>query len=122
MSYSLNINNGKTVIKTITIASGTTTAEIDLKGGTLVAVKLPSGLSSTTLKIQEAPFAGGTYTNIIDGLGSYGTQGADIQFTIAASKTVIIPPTISCGLRYIKLLFGSSETAATITYIVRNLD
>lgn len=121
-SYGQKLKNGKVQGYTTTITSGTTTSEIDLKGGTLVAVILPAGLSSTQMKISASSTSGGTYANIIDGLGQYGTLGGDLTFTIAASKILPIPPSITAGFRYIKLLPQSTETNATLTYLVRNFD
>ena len=105
---------------TITITSGTTTTAINLKDRVLVAVVTPSGIASTTLKIAAAVSTGGTFVNIQDGLGQYGAVG-DVTFTIAASKHLTIPPTITANLTDIKLVFGSSETSKTFTYVTREV-
>ena len=105
---------------TDTIASGTTTAEIDLGNRVLVAVICPASISSTTMKIATAAAAGGTYVNAHDGLGQYGAVG-DITFTVAASKGVDIPPAMAASWTNIKLVFGSSESAKTFTYVTREI-
>ena len=73
------------------------------------------------MKIAVAPSAGGTYSNAVDGLGQYGTAGADVTFTIAASKYIVIPPFITAGASDAKLIFGSSETSKTYEYVTREI-
>lgn len=111
-----------TKIRTIsdTISSGTTTSEIELDNRVLVGVVMPSGISSTTMKISAAISKGGTFVNVQDGLGQYGAAG-DVTFTVAASKHLSIPPAITANLTNIKLVFGSSETSKTFTLITREI-
>jgi hypothetical protein len=106
---------------TITIASGTTTAAIDLGRRVLVGVQTPASIASTTLKIKVAPSTAGTYVNVYDGLGQYVTVG-DFITTIASSKYIPIPPPLTAGVPYCKLEFGSTETAKTFTYYTREIE
>lgn len=106
--------------ETFTIASGTTSGEINLKDRVLVGLTTPSGISSTTMKIAQAFSDGATYVNIQDGLGQYGAAG-DLTFTIAASKYYAIPPSVTAGCPNIKFVFGSSETAKTFGYRTREI-
>lgn len=103
-----------------TILTGAATDEVDLKNRVLVGVITPSGISSVTMKIAAAPKKGGTFVNIQDGLGQYGAIG-DITFTMAASKHLTIPPTITANLTNIKLVFNASETAKTFTLVTREI-
>lgn len=103
-----------------TIASGTTTDEINLNRRVLVGVYIPASVASTSMKISTASAAAGTFVAIQDGLAQYGAAG-DVTFTIAASKYLSIPPAITAGVNYIKLVFGSSETAKAYTLVFREV-
>lgn len=105
----------------ITIASGTTTAAINLDNRVLVGVDIPSGVASTTMTIEAAPTSAGTFDKVYDGLGQYGAVG-NVTFTIAASKQIIIPPQITAGVMVCKLAFDSSETAKTYTIYTREIE
>lgn len=103
-----------------TIVSGTTTDEIVLGDRVLVGVVMPSGIASTTMTVLAATAAGGTFVTMQDGVGQYGPIG-DITFTIAASKHLTIPPAMTSGITFIKLVFGSSETARTFETVTRDI-
>lgn len=92
--------------KIATILSGQTTSdEIDLNGTTLCGFHLPAAITGTTLKITAASAAGGTFNTVQ-------SAGADYSLTIAASKYVPIENlAIVSGLRFIKIVSGSSEGA-----------
>jgi hypothetical protein len=111
----------KILATTITIASGTDTDVIDLQNRVLVGVQLPASVASTAMTIDAAYKSDATFAPIYDGLGQYGAVG-DVSFTVAASKYVLIPPTITAGISFVKLSFGTSETAKTYTYFTREID
>lgn len=100
-----------------TIASGTTSAVINVRGGTLVAIQTPASIVSTTFTIQAAVALDGTYTTVKDPVT--GTQYTGI---IAASGWYFIPPSISAGLKYFKVVYSATETAKTFNYIYRPID
>ena len=100
---------------TATIASGqTTSGEIDLAGCDLCGLFMPASFTGTTVKIQAAPASGGTFVTVQQG-------GVDYALTVAASKYVPIENlAVVAGLRFIKLVSGSSEAAdRTITLAAR---
>jgi len=103
-----------------TIASGTTTDAFDLKGGTLVGVLIPADLTSTTFTITACDTLGGTYQTVKNPFDS----GNAYTFTIGATSTgfFVISEAITKGLRFIKLVFGSSETDKTIKLAYRSID
>lgn len=104
---------------TATIASGQTeSAAIDLHGTELMGMFIPSTFDGTTLTLQAAPALDGTYVAVQDGFGS------DVSFTVAASKYIAISNlTATAGLRFIKLVAGTSQstTDTVITLSVRSL-
>lgn len=116
-SGSLQIN--KLAIASDTIASGTTTAEIDLQGGTLIGIITPASIASTTATIQMAPTSAGTYVTVKDPLGTITTAGGNISMTIASSGYYVLPLSVTAGLRFIKLVTGSTETNKTFTFVYR---
>lgn len=111
----------KILATTTTIVSGTDTSVIDLQDRVLVGVQLPASVSSTSMTVNGSNKSDGTFSPIYDGLGSYGAVG-DISFTVASEKYVVIPPTITAGINYAKLVFGSSETDKTYTYYTREIE
>lgn len=116
MSHPMKDVNGL-YYKLDTIASGTTSAELDLEGGTLVNIITPSGISSTTFTITYSNVTGGTFVTLKN-------PDTGIAYTgvIAASGGYPIHPAITAGLRYIKIVYSASETAKTFKYGVRSID
>lgn len=114
---------GKTTyhIQETTIASGTTTDMIQLDGKTLVGVIIPASVSSVNMKILNAIDPSDTPVAIYDGDGIFGLVG-DYNPTIAASKSIIIPPSVSASLINIKLEFDASETTKTYKLITREIE
>ena len=91
---------------TITVASNaTTSAEVDLGGTEIVGLQLPAAFTGTTLKFMVSTVSGGTYQTLTDG------AGADVSKTVAQGKYVGIDPTLFRGIRFVKLVSGSSEGA-----------
>ena len=101
---------------TAAIAGGqTTSAEIDLGGGDLCGLFLPAAFTGTTIKILAAPASGGTFVTVQDGAGN------DYALPVAAGKYAPVTNlAVVCGLRFVKLVSGSSEGAdRSITLAVR---
>jgi hypothetical protein len=91
---------------TITVASNaTTSAEVDLGGTNIVGLQMPAAFTGTTVTFLVATASGGTYQPLVDGAGSA------VSKTVAASKYVGIDPTLFRGVRFVKLVSGSSEGA-----------
>lgn len=89
-----------------TIANSTTTSgEIDLGGTQLVGIQLPATMTGTAMTFTAALVSGGTYQAVQDGTGSA------ISKTISGGKYIGIDPTLFRGVRFIKLVSGSSEGA-----------
>jgi hypothetical protein len=95
---------------TDTIASGTDSAVLALNGRWLLRVILPASFASTTMTIAESPTSDGTFTIVYD-------LGANKSWTIAASKSVNVPD-LHIMANFIKVTFGTSETAMTVTYVL----
>lgn len=102
--------------QTAVIASGqTTSGAVDLSGCTLCGLFMPSSFTGTSIKIQAATASDGTFVTVQDG------AGADYSLTVSTSKYVPVSNlAIVAGLRFIKLVSGSSEGAdRTISLAVR---
>lgn len=112
-------SNDKFYDLTTTIAVGQTdSAAIDLSGLELVGFFTPSNLTGTSISLQAATSAAGTYVAVQDG------AGATYSLTVAASKYVPIDNfNIVAGLRFIKLTAGTTQasTDAVITLAIRSL-
>lgn len=99
----------------VTIASGqTTSSAADLGGYQLVGIQTPAALTSTAITFTAATGAAGTYTAVYD------YAGTQYTLTVSTSRWVYLEPVVFAGMRYIKLVGGSSEGAdRTINLIVR---
>lgn len=98
-------------IITVTLASGTTSSEIDVKGKSLYAIQTPASIASSTLSFQGASASGGTFAPVWD------DAGAAVSITCASSQIVALPNK-HMNLRaipYLKLVTGTTETAKTFT-------
>jgi hypothetical protein len=97
----------------LTIANGQTTSNaLDLREKVLVGLQFAT-MTGTALTFT-ASSDGVTYVALKD------SAGAAVSFTIASDTYTVIQPAILAGVRYLKLVSGSSEGAArTITAIVR---
>lgn len=99
--------NNDVVTTTATIANGGTTSDlIDLRYKTVCGLKFPSSLTSTSMTFTVSDTATGTFATMADGAGS------DISKTIAAGKYIPLSPNDFAGVRFLKLVAGSSEGAA----------
>lgn len=97
-------------------AAGTTSAAVNLGGMTLVGLLMPSTFVGTTVKFQAAEALAGTYRLVTDGAGS------DYSLTVAVNKFVPVDPTKMAGVRYLKLVSGSTETGgATVVLALRRI-
>ena len=122
MTATHGIEANKLIYKDISLSAATTTEEIDLNGGTLVGVTIPE-LTSTSFTITAATASGGTFRTVRDPFGTFGIEDTDVSFAIGSTSVGFypVPPTLTAGLRFIKLVFASSETA-TITVAYRSIE
>lgn len=101
---------------TATIAVGQTASEVvDLSGAELAGVFLPATFDGTTLTIQAAPAADGTFVTVQ-------SAGADYTITTAASKYAPVENlAVTAGLQFIKIVAGTAQstTDTVLTLAVR---
>lgn len=89
---------------TCTIASGQTVSNaIDLGEMVVVGIQTPSALTGTAFTFQAS------YDNVT--FCAVTTTSAAYSITVAASKYVVVPPADLAGVRYLKVVSGSSEGA-----------
>lgn len=92
-------------ILTATIsASGTTSATVDLKGGTLSAFKFPSALVGTAVTFQGS-LDGTNFGTVKDELG------ADLTWTFSANGVVSNMTNNFFGIRYVRVVSNDTETS-----------
>jgi hypothetical protein len=98
--------------RTVTIANGQTTSDaLDCINGTVVGILTPAALTGTAFTFSVSA-DGVTYATLYD------SSGAAVSFTVAASRYVYVDPAIFAGLRYVKVISGSSEGAQRIITLV----
>jgi selenophosphate synthase len=93
------------VTATVT-ATGTTTPEVDLANFDLVGIFVPSTFDGTTITLTAATATGGTFVAV----SADNTASTSYTITTTASKYAPINPVVTQGLRFIKLVCGSSQT------------
>lgn len=94
--------------QSVTIASsGTTSTAITLEGGrTVLAIRTPSSLDGTAFTFQASDDEDGN--NFYD-LYNGGTQ---YSVNVGASRYVALSPDVMLGVRHLKIVSGSTETAS----------
>lgn len=99
--------------KSAVIANGQTVSSAVYLGDKVpVVVRMPGTFTGTTMTFQGSP-DGVTYQAVNVGGNAY-------QETVAASKDVVLDPSMFSGFRYIKLVSGSAEGGdRTLTVFTR---
>lgn len=103
--------------KTVVVASGgATSAVIDMKGFSLVGVLLPATFTGTTL----------TFTVSVDGTNFFAlkstTSGTALSYTVVQGTYAAIDPFPFYGVRYLKIVSGSTEGAnRTLTLALKGI-
>ena len=99
---------------TITITGGgaVSAAAVDLAGFTLVGLFTSSAFDGTTLTFTVSDALAGTYVTLQ-------WDGSDYTVTTAASKYVALDPTKFAGVRYMKIVTGTSQTGDTVITLAR---
>ena len=90
----------------VTFASGTTSTGIQLQGTMPLAIVTPTGLASTALSFQSS-LNGDSWFDLYNGSTLY-------SLTVAASRYIALNPDVFEGIRYIRIIAGSSETSKEI--------
>ena len=94
-------------------SSETTSAEVDCRGMTLCGVYMPAAFTGTALSF-EASADGTTFVSVEDG------DGSAVSKTVSASKYIKLDPADFAGVRFIKVVSGSTESAErTLTLALR---
>lgn len=107
----IGFSNNKAVVKfnkTVVIAvNGTVSTAMDMEDGTLCGVFIPAGFVGTAMTFQTS-IDGITFVAVNNAAGA-------LSYVVAASKYIAIDPKDFRGMRYIKLVSGSSETGGPLT-------
>lgn len=96
----------------VSFTASTTSDVQDLSGCTLCGLYIPSGFSGASIKFESHSAATGTFSRVI------GSDGAELNYTVAASKYLYVDPAIFAGIRFLKLVSDATETA-NITLALR---
>lgn len=93
---------------TAVIANGTNaSAVIDLRGGTLVGIQIPSVMTSTTLTFKVAAVQGDTPSDL------YNSNSAQVSITIptASARSFALDPSTFAGWNFVQVVSSSNEGA-----------
>lgn len=96
-----------TAIDAVIASSGTASAAIDLAGFTLCGILLPAAFTGTALTFQVSSAIGGTYVAL-----KSTTSGTSLSYTVAQGTYAAIDPKDFQGVRFLKVVSGSTEGAA----------
>lgn len=95
-------------------SGGTKSAAVSLAGTTLTGIYMPATFTGTAVTFEAATSLTGTYLPVQDGAGSA------ISKTVAASQYIKIDPGDFAGVRFLKIVSGSTEGAdRTVTLSLR---
>lgn len=106
-----NVNGPEIVTGTINSGSTTSAAVgtglMSLKETQLVALIFPSSMTSTSMTFSASDTESGTYSTVrtVD-------SGSSYTISVAASTYVPLDPRVFSGVKYVKLIGGSSEAGA----------
>ena len=92
--------------QSVTIASsGTTSTAITIEGGrTVLAIRTPASLDGTAFTFQASD-DGDNFYNLYNG-------GTQYSVNVGASRYVALSPDVMFGVRHLKIVSGSTETAS----------
>ncbi len=110
-----NVKQNLPVPATVAIAlSGTTSAEIDLSDFDLVGLITPATFDGTTITFTGATTSGGTFYPVA------ASNAASTAYTVTTTASVLTPinPDIFAGIRYIKIVCGSSQATTGTDLII----
>ena len=111
------INAANTTVVNVTIANGATTSDAAslTSGSTPVAIITPSSLTGTAFTLQ-ASIDGATYYPVYD------ITGSAYSVPVGTSRYIALPPGDLAGVRYLKVVSGSTEAAdRTIGIVARQV-
>ena len=86
-------------------ADGTTSGPVDLTEWLLAGFMLPDTFTGTALTFEAAPTEDGTYRSVTN------SSGTAISVTVATDAHVLIEPQTFAGVRWLKIVSGSTEGA-----------
>lgn len=101
--------------QTVTITvDGTTSAEIDLSNYDLVGLSTPSTFDGTTITFTGSATTGGTFYPVA------ASNAASTAYTITTTASIFTPinPDVFTGLRFIKVVCGSTQTTTDTDLII----
>lgn len=85
-------------------ASGTTSAALDLEGFSLVGIKVPAAFTGTALTFSVCDTLAGTYVPL-----KVTTSGTALSYTVSQGNYYAIDPKDFYGVRFLKIISGSTE-------------
>ena len=95
-----------------TIANGQTTSGlVDLSGVQIVGIFTPSAMTGSVLYFST-PTYGGTFVDVYDRTNTR----YSVTIATSAARFYILEPASFCGLKYLKVISGSSEGSARTLY------
>ncbi len=99
---------------TVTMSSKSS-GVVDLSGCTLVGLRTPEALVSTTLSFKSAEKSTGTFMTVKN------SSGTTFSLTVSTSSGFhyMIDPTKLAGVRHLKVISNSAETAKAIGLVTR---
>ncbi len=100
---------------TVPVATGqTTSAEVDIENYDIVGLITPANFDGTTITIHGAAASGGTFYPLA------AAHTASTAYTITTTVSIFTPISqlVTAGLRYIKLVCGTTQTTSDTNLIL----
>lgn len=102
---------------TATIASSATTSDEQAlpAGATLVGIITPGTLTGSAFTFTAATISGGTFNPVYN-------EGTQYSVNVGTSRYVAVNPSVFAGIRFFKVVSGSTEGGSrSIVLVVRNV-
>lgn len=103
----------KLVTGSVTISDGETeSGGLDLRGVSLVGLRVPSGFDGSSISFNRGDSLEGTYQALQLG------NGLDHSVTVAAQKDIALDPSLFLSVRFLKLVAGTPQTGDTTIELI----
>lgn len=104
----INVPQGALVTANASILISATTSDvISTSGMSLVGVSVPTGFTGTAISFTVSDAADGTFVAL-----KSTTSGTALSYTVAAATYAAIDPKDFYGVKFFKIVSGSTEAAA----------
>ena len=97
-------------IEAVIANAGTESGVVDLTDRVLCAIHMPSDWDAADLSLKAAVTAAGPFRAVV-------SDEFDELLTVAVDQVVVVPPDLTRGLAFVKLVASAAQTPARTFYL-----